>query len=784
MKPGDRYRGLHFRCLALVLLVSVTACSEQERQDEDPVSHKAADIRENIDFAQVRPILEKRCVVCHACYDASCQLNLSTLEGIRRGASKTRVYDGTRLAAAQPTRLFIDADNVAEWRQRGFFSVLGDSGDSPPEHGLASSLLFKMLQLKQANPLPLEDDGRLQNEFDLSLSREWFCPDGDEFDDYAENHPHAGMPFALPAITNAETNLIEGWIAGGAKGQDPVPNLARFETAINRWERFFNRDSRRGQLASRYIFEHLYLGNLYFPEIDNSVFFKLVRSSTAPGNPVGRIASRRPFDDPGVERVYYRLLPERSHIVAKTHMPYALDEQRLKRFESLFFASDYEVGQLPSYSPEVASNPFITFRNIPARTRYRFMLEHSVFTIRGFMKGAVCRGQVALNVIDDHFWVFFASPDNESLDHFNDFLVDQAPNLSLPAQAESNTEPLLNWLEFSLNQRRYLAAKSRFLKRAIFDNAPLDQSYLWSGDGENPNAALTVFRHFDSASVRQGLLGKTPKTAWLIDYPILERIHYLLVAGFDVYGNIGHQLLTRMYMDFLRMESEFNFLTLLPERSRVETSEHWYRDAGEDVRDYVYGDHARIEREPDIDYKSDDRLAELHAILRRYLDPVLKDDSTLLVNKARLDDYRQLKTLQDVEGIAASFMPEMSVVMVGGDQPALFTVLRNSAHSNISGLFEEASRRLPEEDSLTLLPGVIGAYPDAYWKLETAQLPAFVQTVQSLRKPEDYFDLMGRFGIRRSNPNFWSHSDRVHQLFRADYPIEYGLLDYNRLENR
>ena len=89
------------------------------------------------------------------------------------------------------------------------------------------------------------------------------------------------------------------------------------------------------------------------------------------------------------------------------------------------------------------------------------MLEHSEFTIRGFMKGAVCRGQVALNVIDDHFWVYFASPDNESLDHFNEFLVGQAQNLSLPAEAESNAEPLLNWLEFSRNQRRYLAEGSR-----------------------------------------------------------------------------------------------------------------------------------------------------------------------------------------------------------------------------------------------------------------------------------------------------------------------------------
>ena len=73
-----------------------------------------------------------------------------------------------------------------------------------------------------------------------------------------------------------------------------------------------------------------------------------------------------------------------------------------------------------------------------------------------------------------------------------------------------------------------------------------------------------MLRHFDSASVVQGLLGEQPQTVMLIGYPLLERIHYLLVAGFDVYGSVGHQLTTRLYMDFLRMEGEMNFFAFLP----------------------------------------------------------------------------------------------------------------------------------------------------------------------------------------------------------------------------
>jgi len=58
---------------------------------------------------EVKPIIDNRCVVCHACYDAPCQLKMSSVEGIDRGASKALVYQGTRLTASAPTRLFEDA---------------------------------------------------------------------------------------------------------------------------------------------------------------------------------------------------------------------------------------------------------------------------------------------------------------------------------------------------------------------------------------------------------------------------------------------------------------------------------------------------------------------------------------------------------------------------------------------------------------------------------------------------------------------------------------------------
>ena len=58
---------------------------------------------------EANSIMQNRCMVCHGCYDAPCQLKLEAYEGLRRGASEALVYDGTRFTAGNMTRLFDDA---------------------------------------------------------------------------------------------------------------------------------------------------------------------------------------------------------------------------------------------------------------------------------------------------------------------------------------------------------------------------------------------------------------------------------------------------------------------------------------------------------------------------------------------------------------------------------------------------------------------------------------------------------------------------------------------------
>jgi len=732
-------------------------------------------------WTQVKPIVDKRCVVCHGCYDAPCQLKMSSIEGIERGASEMMVYNTKRIKAAPMTRLFEDAHSVAGWREKGFYPVLNEHADTLDANREAG-VMYRMLELKEQNPLP--NVQQLPKSFDLSLDRKQFCAKPETFDKFARKHPLWGMPYALPGLPGEERDILTRWIEQGAPYVARSPLAPEYIEQIDHWEKFLNGDSLKEQLASRYMFEHLYLAHLYFPDVDELKFFTLVRSATPPGEPVQLIATRRPFNDPGVERVYYRFQEVLNSIVSKTHLPYRLDEQRMQRWQSLFVDEPYVVEQLPSYDEKYASNPFRTFDVLPVRARYEFMLDEAQFTIMNFIKGTVCRGQVALNVINDNFWVFFVAPDDSRAELIDDFLALQDENLTLPASKVDIYRPIAHWKKYAKQQRAMLAAKDQLLADNFTESDPLDLDLVWDGDGVNNNAALTIFRHFDSATVEKGLLGQPPKTAWLIGYSLLERIHYLLVAGYDVFGNVGHQVLTRLYMDFLRMEGEANFLLMLPEPARIRERNLWYQGVDDEIKAYVTLPIFEDKSVPAIDYRTDDEKQELFDMLARRLDKVLPERHTM----AAIEDSKirkALDRLHELKGTPATLMPETSFARIRGPSGDQYvTIVHNRAHSNITSMLKEQKNRLPAEDTLAVIPGFIGAYPNIFYVIDATHLDNFVATIGNMKTGSDYAGLVDRYGVRRTDPEFWSNSDNFHLAYWRRYPLSSGILDYNRLENR
>ena len=528
-------------CLLILMLpLLVMGCMQRAAVTGKIIERPVSPVQTYSYTRDIKPILDQKCIACHGCYDAPCQLKLTSDDGLLRGATKKPVYDSARLSDMAPTRLFVDATTTAGWRDKGFYPVLNEQGGTLDDN-LEYSLLYSMIRLGKENQLtpyaPVPEHIR------LGLQRKSECPLPSEFDQYARKNPQQGMPLAITGLNDAEFTTLRQWIREGAViDAHPAPLLPGEQAQVRQWEEFFNQAGLKNRLVSRYLYEHFFLAHLYFEELDNRRFFELVRSSTPPGEPVRVIPTVRPNDDPG-QPFYYRLRSIDSTIVHKTHITYPLGSTRMQRFEELFLEPAWNVAQLPDYSSALALNPFATFSAIPARARYQFMLDSARYIVMNFIRGPVCRGQVATDVIDDHFYVLFQDPDSDLSVTDPAYLARIQPYLVLTSEDLRMLTLGADWLHSKHERNRYISLRGQ----AYRERQPLGPSLddIWDGDGNNDNAVLTVFRNFDNATVEKGFVGDIPKTLWVMDYPMLERTYYELVVNFNVFGTAAHQAETR-----------------------------------------------------------------------------------------------------------------------------------------------------------------------------------------------------------------------------------------------
>lgn len=156
----------------------------------------------------IQPIFTEKCVACHACNDAACQLKLESPEGAVRGATKVPVYQGDRSKAVATTRLFYDAHSEEAWRKKGFYSVLDNQGSQ-------AALMARMLEL--GHKTPLTPNAKLPEDIVLGLERNNMCPLPHEFDAYAGAHPKEGMPLAVTGLTDKEYQTLQHWLAAARR---------------------------------------------------------------------------------------------------------------------------------------------------------------------------------------------------------------------------------------------------------------------------------------------------------------------------------------------------------------------------------------------------------------------------------------------------------------------------------------------------------------------------------------------------------------------------------------
>jgi len=729
----------------------------------------------------IQPIFTAKCVACHACYDSPCQLNLGSGEGVERGANKLPVYNGVRSKAQAPTRLFLDAEGTDAWRRKGFHGVL-DGQDAQ------AALMARMLELGRSQPLT--PNAKLPAELSIGIGRENTCPLPEEFDGYARKKLHGGMPFAVTGLSDQEYATLQRWLEQGAPVEhrqlQPSPAEA---LQIEEWERLLNTPGPRGTLVGRWLYEHLFIAHLYFEDGERGHFYQLVRSRAPSGEPIDPIATRRPNDDPGT-RFSYRLRPISDVIVHKTHITYPLSSTKLARVRSLFFEGDWVVESVPGYGANHRANPFKTFQAIPAEARYQFMLDNAEYFVRTFIRGPVCRGQIATDVIRDNFWVFFQDPQHDLYITDRRFREQATPLLAMPGQFDEMGDLLAFWKTYRVKRNQY-----EQLRTKAYADAPADWPQIWSG---NDNALLSVFRQHDSASVRKGLIGEIPQTLWWMDYPLIERTYYQLVVNFDVFGNVSHQGQTRLYFDLIRNGAELNFLRLLPANSRQAILDDWYEKGGQLKLLLAY---TAIDRstsslvalskaDPKRDFAQ--RLLMRHAAINAAPDPINRCHGTHCyredqpVELQRVEQALARLTNRMAAGLPAILqLPEATLLRVeyADDRREIYSLLRNRAHSNVAFMFGESLRWQPRLDTLTVYPGILSSYPNFLFSLRASDVPAFAAAMEQVRNRGDFEQVVERWGIRRSHPLFWSYFNDLTRYLEQVEPLEAGVLDMNRYEN-
>jgi hypothetical protein len=299
--------------------------------------------------------------------------------------------------------------------------------------------------------------------------------------------------------------------------------------------------------------------------------------------------------------------------------------------------------------------------------------------------------------------------------------------------------------------------------------------------------------------VHRGAIGDLPRTAWMIDYSQFERIYYALVAGFDVFGNVSHQVNVRRYMDLLRVEGELNFVELLPKADRLPIIRSWY--LGDRAAENVSPERILSDRETRIEFQTDDPKREL---LERIVDEHLLGSLGIefdQINFQRRDDETPVmpdvfETHADVvNGFRALTAPGTEFIKLHNESSAnviyvrlkdyegvdrAFSIVINRWHDNVNTMFGEDKRLDPSKDTIDFVLGSVGSYPNYFMVVEAEELPDFFDMLENFDGSEVYQAKLDKFGVNRSDPGFWEAYDWFQQRLDEADPLQAGLYDLNR----
>jgi hypothetical protein len=92
-------------------------------------------------------------------------------------------------------------------------------------------------------------------------------------------------------------------------------------------------------------------------------------------------------------------------------------------------------------------------------------------------------------------------------------------------------------------------------------------------------------------------------------------------------------------------------------------------------------------------------------------------------------------------------------------------------------------QRQPAQDTLTVISGFLGSYPNQFFVVPQVLLSDFISQLKQTNAAPAAERFYQQFAIRRTNPALWEHYDWFNQKYRQLQPVTAGVLDLNRYEN-
>ncbi|NOY17563.1 MAG: hypothetical protein GXP23_11700, partial [Gammaproteobacteria bacterium] len=150
-----------------------------------------------------------------------------------------------------------------------------------------------------------------------------------------------------------------------------------------------------------------------------------------------------------------------------------------------------------------------------------------------------------------------------------------------------------------------------------------------------------------------------------------------------------------------------------------------------------------------------------------------------------------MKKATQMDGTIVQFLPDLAFVRVQmGEEPAsdrAYTMIYNKSYKSVSSMLQTediAEGRDYQFDTQTILPWLEGSYPNFFYVVKLDDIEGFIEQYNTINTLNEYESFVARYGIRRTNEDFWLHADWFNQQHLREQPVKAGIFDLSRYQNR